>query len=583
MNGKRSMLGQAVEEASWQNAGNLYNKFELGDNKIEKFILYMWGYGGPNLANITALTDNPETTVEQILDDSAITAAIRNGIPAIIRFLTKPTNLNHLLDLALTDIVPDTKSPAKTTRNAVQVLTTSTSSLMNAIMKVPDYTAYISHFIETDYAKLPKPCGHYYRIIESLFRFTNGNIPDQNFVPKLKEFLIKNMSCMALRELFVALVTDWTKTFNADSNLFTEVAKASNGPNGFYSITALKAIANTKNSFQKLMRNEDTIRAILDVAVNPEVRPIVSIEAFHLVEKLIENEDKSGPIYEVTKEVSEKYDFSIERPAAVTAAALGVLNVLNEDLIEHIFEPSPLSYLSKGVLRSIGTFSRSPDFNDFVANTELLPKIYTAFGENAEEETKRNLSLRYVLELCCIIGNSTVERDDMWTDFYKDSILPRLAAYNKPFGGNPPNTNFASESSEDSSESSSESESDSTSSEEEILSSDSSSSDEIPPNASKDSSSDDDAYKIQRSFLDSSTSSDEEESEQDSNELILIAPTDDKAEEEAKKEAEEKVKEEEKNDEKEEVPAVEEEKKEEPAPETPAPAPAAEEEPAAAE
>lgn len=76
-----------------------------------------WRYSGQTLSNITQLLSKPDTTVEMILDEPALSTALRNNLQALNAFfIDNPENNAHLIDLALTDIVPNTRLPAKTIR-----------------------------------------------------------------------------------------------------------------------------------------------------------------------------------------------------------------------------------------------------------------------------------------------------------------------------------------------------------------------------------------------------------------------------------------------------------------------------------
>ena len=195
-----------------------------------------WFFSSSNLSSITQLLDNPNTTVEMVLDDESLISALRNSLQSLLNFLFDNNNLTHLLDIVLTNY--DTKLPPKTIRNALQVFTTGSCQKIFTILQDNElFLNRINDFPDSEYVHFPKPCGHYGKIIEAFARFSSGKFLAK--ITTLKKLFIEHMSNLGIRECFVTLLNDFSSSAQIDTDFLIDLTKDPLPENAFFIVSAI--------------------------------------------------------------------------------------------------------------------------------------------------------------------------------------------------------------------------------------------------------------------------------------------------------------------------------------------------------
>ena len=397
----------------------------------------MWGFAN-NLSSLTQLIDNPETTIEKVLDDPALNAGIRNGLSSLMEFLIRPENMNRMLEIALEAYAPDTQIPQKTTRMAVSVLSTGTSTLMNMMIKKSmEFMERVKNFPSSSFKTNPKCCGHFFRIVESLVRFTAGQFLQE--MPQLRDFLVKEMCCIGLRELFCVLCSDYSQNFDVNPQMFIDLTKnANNKETGWYMLTSLREILKVKEVLVDDMRTKETIENLLTIGKNDELGPLIQIEAFSLISRIIDvscnDIEERDMIEDLVKKASTTYDFTKERPINVVAAALNLFRTNDPAILMKILTNDVMTSYKDGIIKSFNAMNKG-ELESFIAANNLLAKIIESFNAN---KGNYHISL-----LSKIIQERFIEGDDAWKEFVNGPLKQKNEMRNQSYGHELPNSDYS--------------------------------------------------------------------------------------------------------------------------------------------
>ena len=384
----------------------------------------MWGIQTNLVSSISALLQKENTPIETILDDNALNQAIRTNLPAMDNYLLNPNNMNKLLDIALSNVEPRSKIPNKTTRTAVSILSTGISTLMGKLIKNEEYRQRIINFPKSEFNSNPKCCGHYYRIIESVARYSAGQFLAE--IPDLRSYLINNMNCLGLRDLFLFLSNQYSD-FEPEPETFVELSRSGNSKeNGFYVLSAMRELLKIKEKVIDDMRQVEVVENLFTITKNESLPPMTQIEAFYLIQKIADPHalNQNEDILKLVQKENELYDFEKERPKNVLAAALKVFTTKNPKILLSIFSYESMTFLKDGIIRSFDAFSKE-DLEQFINQNDLFNRIIDEY---------RNSKTNYQLtDLIQIIQTKQVSLTDEFKRFIEEEFYKRNEIRNSPY------------------------------------------------------------------------------------------------------------------------------------------------------
>ncbi|EAY01861.1 hypothetical protein TVAG_003160 [Trichomonas vaginalis G3] len=388
----------------------------------------VWHFGGPNLASITALVSKPETSVEAVLDDQALNAALRNNLQSLISFLIdNEEKFNHLLDMVLTDFVPQTDLPAKTTRCALTVLSSSTcTTIMQKLRGNPIFIDRMNSFPQSDYASHPRACGHFGRIVEAFAHYSSGDFLDS--LPSLKSFFIHNMGNLGLRELFTNLATEYPTYFPFDQQYLNELTLAANSDNGFYILTALDTVTRNKKQIFDQICKVEIEQNLFAITKNAQIRPLIASAAFKLIDRIAEAVPQSSPVLELVNKESETYSFDSIENDSVLASALLVLHTKSDKVLLRILSDGQPTFVCDGIFRSIRNMTDS-ELNDFLTRTDFINRMIEQFPK-----TKTNVHLSLLAEYL----KDKIKDNEAFRNFIDTQYAPREQNRQMEYGGSRP-------------------------------------------------------------------------------------------------------------------------------------------------
>ena len=400
-------------------------------------------FGGPNISSLLSLLEKEDTTVDQVLDDPALIAGLKNSSMALINFLLeREENLNHLLDIAFTDYTPQTPIPKKTIRNGVQVLSFSnTSKILNFLSENEIFLKRINDFPHSEFAKNPRCCANFGTIVESHLRFSKEFFQK---IPFLKEFLINNMTNMGLRELFVYLCEEQATTFGVDSNFFTEILSKATAETAFYIVTGINQVIQNKKSFISQITNVDFLKILIDIGNSNTYRIITRVEAFMLAEKIIKKmkDDQKDQVNELIQTKSKEVEFDKIDSDTLLGGILRVLPTNNEQILLRILKHYQPTYINNGIIQSFSLMSNE-ELTAFITKTNLIQQM--------KESMSQSYPNSHLPQLAKLIFDKQVLADnDDFKEFYNNIIQKRLDKRNQDYGGTRPHVQFSSDDSDSS-------------------------------------------------------------------------------------------------------------------------------------
>ena len=389
-----------------------------------------WYLGGPNLSSITELLDNPDTTVEMVLNDSSITQALRQGLDSLLSFFFDiEDHLTHLLNMVLTDYVPTSSAiPAKTTRMALQVLTTTSSSKnIEKLVNNALFLQRLNDFPNSEFATNTRACGHYGRIIEAFTRATHGEFLKS--VPTLQDFLKKKMINLGLRELFSTLITDFPSAMGISQEYFIEITADPPENTMFYIISGIALAIPNQKDFINYINNVQFVKNLIDLAKREQDSLCrVSLQAYLLIDKIMASKKQDQDLKNLLAEESTKFDFSKEMSPALLGAVLRVFTTKEDKILLKVLEKGNSTFINDGIVRSFLLFN-DEELMQFNERNNFSAKIMELFPQ-----TKANSHLSKLIKIFNRINASNEE----WNKFVAEVANPREEQRCSNYGGQRP-------------------------------------------------------------------------------------------------------------------------------------------------
>ena len=398
-------------------------------------------FSGPNISSLLKLLEREDATVEMVLDDPAFNPGLKNSHGALISFLVEnENNLNHLLDIAFTDFTPDTPIPAKTIRNAVQVLSSSTiRQIMNVLNSSKPFIKRINEFPKSQYATHPRCCGHFSKVIEAFLRYDSQFLKK---VPTLRDFIMNGMVNIGMRELFIYLCNEQQQIFGITREFLIDLTSHVTPETGFYVVTGIsQALSFKPRDINPFITNVDLIRNLITIGKSAEHRIITRVEAFMLAEKAMKK-ITNDEIQNLIKEQSESFDFDTIENDSLLGGALRVLHTKSEKILLRILKPNQSTFVNNGIIQSFNALTPE-ELQEFIIKTNFIKQLMETFPPV--------YSNSHLSQIAKIIYQSEIEaNNDEFKKFYTDVVEERVTKRSEDYGGERPHQQLSSEESDSS-------------------------------------------------------------------------------------------------------------------------------------
>ena len=368
------------------------------------------------------LNENPDAPLEKILSDSDLSSSIRAEIPQLIDYITRPDILKRLLKWALTREFSDYENSDRLARASVLILSSLSKALQERLQDDQIFIRALQDAKENHIENDLQLCGHFQRILEIYVRCTNGGF--LQYFPNLTDFLIQNCHVLALRELLLKLMTDFSEAYPEEQyeNITYDLARASNSDNGYFVITVMRDIMKDKKSTINMFQSERVVKELLNTATNPQPNlqfPLFEAEIF----KVIEGIAKGCVITDhIIAEYAKKYTFDENNITCGTVAALRIFKDGLNVLMPRFFVQPYITILNEILFDKIcDMFDRQ--LASVVEKFNLPQKIMETFDTNQVNGHITELAVYLTKKTNISKALQTTE----WLDFVETKVKPRDA------------------------------------------------------------------------------------------------------------------------------------------------------------
>ena len=374
---------------------------------------------------LAALLASEGTTVAMVLDDSGFTTALRQASKEFCDFFTRDENVDAIFDIAFTP-TPDSVPETKRARQAVTTLTTKTRALIGRLAVHERLKERLNKFPGCEFCGNTKSCGYFQKILESFASFTNGEILAD--LPEIRPFLVKNLNCLALRDLFVNLVSQFPQAMGADEEMFVELVREmrEHKENAYLIVTAILALWTLRPSKVDMgeLLGVRFVEELLGLAVERVCPPVAMCYAFQLL-VLIAGEEDSEVLAKI-REFEDKFSIEGKEMDAVTMQALKLFRRKALECVDSMFEAPAHTFLNEAI---IGAFKglNDQEKNKFVEDHKLAEKIMQKYEEPAHKSDGVLTGLAVEMNGISAGAKTGALAGAEWTKFFNEKVKPRLA------------------------------------------------------------------------------------------------------------------------------------------------------------
>ena len=372
----------------------------------------------PHQNQIRVLLEQEGTTVANVLDDKGFAQALRFSDEKLCKFLSQPEHIEEIFTIAFTD----QRECVQRMRQAVTALSTSAARLQNALVQQDKFWEILNGFPESEFASNPRSCGHFQRIIDCYVRFKTVDLCAR--VTTLRKFLVENMHCLSLRNLFVTLVSEFSEPFNVDLQLFRDVVAQMRNGNGYFLAGALLMIIQTdKHDVTALFKSPELVGDLLEVAVNGGCSVMATSLTLKLLTLIMEQDDVPEEAVAKVKEYGEKYAF--DGPPAVVVEAARLYRDKTLSLVDRLISNNN-TFLNEAIVAAFEKLSPE-ERNEFANQNGLCEKIMTGIDGSEKRKTDG-----YLLKMAQAMSEIPSEKrtgalsDARWTEFVNNTLTQQL-------------------------------------------------------------------------------------------------------------------------------------------------------------
>jgi hypothetical protein len=364
---------------------------------------------GPPLAS---LSKPAQATLAEVLEDPGLTNAITRPPEALLRFIGRNKVLHDLYDVVFTQ-----RTITKATRQAVAILTSTATGIQKLVYGSPVTIERINKFPDTEFSADPLICGRFQRIVYSLVQ-TRPTDPLAG-LDSLLPFVIRQMSCLGIRELFSTLVINFYDRFTFPRELVPDLVDAIATENGFYVSTALLSAVQRRPDFAPL-QDDDAIDKLLKAAVASP--PLIASTCFQVLELVIP-EEPADSAKRIIDDYAAAYDFQKPHLTCADLFAAVVFTSRLPSVIPRLFDPGASTFLSQAI---VTTFKKLDPGRkaELASQFDLRAKVIEAFD--------RSLANGHITQLAQELEALGDAESDEWTDFVEKRLRPRVKQRDTP-------------------------------------------------------------------------------------------------------------------------------------------------------
>lgn len=365
-----------------------------------------WKFAPLSLNSIVSLLETEDTTLEDVLNNTAIITAMSRGDPTLFAFLLEESHLSELCNLVFE------QSSNRGLVGTTMFVLTANGTFIKKLTETPFFITKMQEFLDSPKLSDPVIFGNFERILEFAATETNGEILTK--LPNLTN-IFKKFDDLAIREMFVNLVPNFYKILGIDDQFLESFIAEAN----FTQMNALRRAVQTKNELGALITGSKCINSLLDVFKNTKEQ-LLQVEAIKLLQILSEENDH---IKALIRESLSSYEPS---NAYVQSKVIDIVPEFGWKHIEKLMDPEESSILKRSIMNSTLEMDQ-----ETLIRTVYEKNLLSAVIDKAKE-TKTDGSLITFADYLSKI--QTFDEDPKWVEFVNSFLQKRLKDKNRIYG-----------------------------------------------------------------------------------------------------------------------------------------------------
>lgn len=226
----------------------------------------MYCYSSENYQNLIDLIHTKKCTLSTVIEDPGFVTALRNDSPDLINFLTQETELQTIIEYALSGDIEEKVDPIeykKMMRHSIFILTSSSRKLQNFLIENKYYLQYLHNFPLSRAINSSILCANYAKIIDFLISNSQKKFLDADY-SNLINTLIEHIDILSFQMLFIKICCDYLTNFNQSYEVMKELLNSTKDIPKIYTLTK---IVNDKPSLIPFLNIPEFLQPLYEIVV----------------------------------------------------------------------------------------------------------------------------------------------------------------------------------------------------------------------------------------------------------------------------------------------------------------------------
>ncbi|EAY03693.1 hypothetical protein TVAG_031920 [Trichomonas vaginalis G3] len=366
--------------------------------------------------------------IEEILDDSNLKQAIQNPNTQFLEYLSTESSIHQMMDYVLTENKLKCDQYQRRSQLCIELLKSKFLGYQNSLLSNQVFIDKIRDFMYLSANRNPFLCGHFANLITSYTNLSDGSF--LNNFDHLKYYLTQNIDIVALKDLFVFLVTEFNGEFQfsqQDSINMCEdlIDMPYNKQLGV--VSAFQDIISKREYLISLFDDDIVMKDLLKMAFKTN-KPLLARDIFNFI-------GNSKCLCENSTGVIEKMGnkFSISEDQISPISFIPYINLYPSSVgnyMNYFFKKGSNTMINHAIVKTIANLS-DEEIEKIVIKEDIPSKVIEKFNT-----TDRSGHIQALAE--CLMKNSYVwstYKNNLWTKFVKDQLIPYLNVKNGYYGG----------------------------------------------------------------------------------------------------------------------------------------------------
>lgn len=378
-------------------------------------------------ASILFSISKSNCAIEEVLDDPNIKQAMQCSNIDFLEYLSRESSIIQLMEYTLASTKMFCDHYSRRSQLSLELLNAKFLGIQNSFCDNTVFIDYLNKFVNSDSQPIPLLCGHFASIIESYAKLTYGSFIKK--INRLKDYLLQNIDVVALRDLFVLLVTECNSDFELASSDIIQICKklkymAISKQLGMV-IAFSKIIA--KNSDRISLFDEDSIMKNLLKLATKTSNHLLSREIYQFILTAKQNCENS---IEIIDSMGDTISISYDNISPVSFVYfIQIYPQYSIKMIDYLFKDNSNTMINYAILKALAKVLE--DKAELITTTDFITKIIDNFNTS-------NHSGHIAAFAELLMKNGPVFealKNKNWIKFVKDQLIPYLKLKDGRYGG----------------------------------------------------------------------------------------------------------------------------------------------------